>query len=35
MRIKGYYDPQQNITRDAQMRIVGHANLLSNLITAP
>ena len=31
-RIKGYFDPKANATRDASQRIVGYGNLLSTLI---
>jgi hypothetical protein len=32
-RIKGYYDPNANATKDASLRIVGYGNLLASLIT--
>ncbi len=34
-RIKGYYYPQTNETKDENHRIVGHGNLLASLITRP
>lgn len=32
-RIKGYFDPKRNQTKDARHRVVGHGNLLTNLIS--
>ena len=31
-RIKGYYDPKRNETKDSSFRVVGTGNLLSALI---
>jgi len=31
-RTLGYYDPRTNQTKDAQFRVIAHANLLASLI---
>lgn len=31
-RIKGYYDPKTNQTKDAQFRLVGTGNILTSLL---
>jgi hypothetical protein len=33
-RIKGYYDPKRNQTKDSQGRLVANADVLSSLITS-
>lgn len=33
-RIKGYFDPKSNQTKDAQYRVVGQGNLLAALVTS-
>lgn len=31
-RVKGYYDPKQNVTKDSNYRVVAHGNLLTTLL---
>ncbi|MEO0008595.1 MAG: hypothetical protein RJA20_2791 [Bacteroidota bacterium] len=32
MVVKGYYDPETNVTKDKNLRVVGRGNLLATLI---
>jgi hypothetical protein len=32
MVVRGYYDPETNVTKDKNLRVVGRGNLLATLI---